>query len=415
MAAQAARQQQPGSSGSQAASGGSSNAARGSDRPSRSGRPSLISKDSEEDVAAARQQLQAYLQQQGGISGAQAAELALTLSAALGAAADQLMPAPLQWFVDRGMQPVKAVQLVAHICKAGGKNHPSLIRQWPKWQPVFEANWQLADSHLAAYQQQCKATKQRPLKGSDSIAAMLSSQPSRYRLLLVPDLPSKVALVRQQLGLTDAEVGQLIAGGLTFGGNEATLAAAIQWLVSFAGSRQAAADMLRAAPPLVSISTATLDSKVAALQAAWAGALQPGQVRQLVQRSAMVLFFDEARYQPAANVLRGWFPEFNQLLTAVTVAPHLLGASADILQANERWLTGPPLSLSRQQFLARVRAAPQPFFRNLANAQTQHKLAFLTQVGGWAGGPGCSCLITAELSRSMCCPYRTLQSCALNG
>ncbi len=359
-----------------------------------------------EEVAAARQQLQAHLQQQSSISRDKAAELAGKLSATLGAAADQQVSAPLQWLVGRGMQPVKAAQLLARMCESG--TDASKVRQWPTWQPVFEANWQLADSLLAAYLQQCKETKQRPLKDSESMAALLSSQPSRYRLLRVPDVHSRVAVVQQQLGLTDAAVGQLVAGGLAFGGNEATVAAAIQWLVSFAGSREAAADMLRAAPSLVCISAATLDSKVAALQAAWAGALQPGQVRQLVQRSAMVLFFDEARYQPAADVLRGWFPQFDQLLTAVTVAPHLLGASADILQANERWFLGPPLSLSSQQFLARVRAAPQAFFQNLASANTQHKLAFLTQVGGLLGGwAGCAYMPDIGLMGSMCCPSTT--------
>ncbi len=98
-------------------------------------------------IAAARQRLQAYLQQQSGIRQAKAAELASKLSAVLGAAADQLAPVPLQWFVGRGMQPVKAAQLVVHMCKSGrNATHAYLIRQWPTWQPVFEANWQLADN-----------------------------------------------------------------------------------------------------------------------------------------------------------------------------------------------------------------------------------------------------------------------------
>ena len=358
----------------------SSKAASSSNRPGRRGRPSLISQDSKEDIAAARQRLQAYLQQQRGISGGKAAELAGKLSAKLGGAADQQVPPPMQWLVGSGMQPVKAAQLVAHICESG--TGASFIRQWPTWQPVFAVNWQLADSCLAAYQQQCRETKQRALKGSESMAALLSSQPSKYPLLLVPDLGSRLTLPLQQLGLTDAEVGQMVAGGLAFSGPEATLAAAIQWLASFAGSREAATAMLRGAPELLSYSAATLDSKVAALQAAWAGTLRPQQVQQLVQRAALVLQYDENRYQPAADVLCSWFPQFDQLLAAVTAAPQLLGASADILQANERWFTGPPLSLSRQQFLARVRAAPQAFTMNVADAKSQHKLAFLTQVGG---------------------------------
>jgi len=236
-----------------------------------------------------------------------------------------------------------------------------------------------------AYQQQCKATKQRPLKGSESMAVLLSSQPSRYRLLRVPSLPSRLALVQQQLGLTASEAGQLVAVGLDLAGSDNTTAASLQWLVSLAGSREAAADMVRAAPQLLKITPDTLDSKVAALQAAWAGTLQPEQVRQLAQRAARMLGLEETRYQPAAEVLSSWFPQFDQLLAAVTVAPQLLGASADILQANERWFTGPPLSLSRQQFLARVRAAPQAFAMNIADVKTRHKLAFVTQVGGWAG------------------------------
>ncbi len=336
-------------------------------------------------IAAARQRLQAYLQQQRGIGQAEAARLAGKLSAALGAAADQQAPAAMQWFVGRGMQPVKAAQLLVRICNPTAR-HASDIRHWPSWQPVFETNWQLADSYLAVYQQQCRDAKQRPLKASESMAVMLSSMPSRYRLLRVPDIPSRLALLQQQLGLTDAEVCQLVAAGLDLAGSLKTTAASLQWLVTFAGSRQAALSMLRAAPTLLKLTPATLDSKVAALQAAWAGALQPQQVRQLVQRSAQMLGLEESRYQPAADVLRSWFPQFNQLLAAATEAPQLLGASADILQANERWFTGPPLSLSRQQFLARVRAAPQAFAMNLADDLTQHKLAFLTQVHGWVGG-----------------------------
>ncbi|PRW50805.1 Muscle calcium channel subunit alpha-1 [Chlorella sorokiniana] len=67
----------------------------------------LVNRD-EKDVAAAQQRLQAYLQQQGGIRQAEAAKLAGKLSAKLGAAADQLVPAPLQCFVGRGMRPAKA-------------------------------------------------------------------------------------------------------------------------------------------------------------------------------------------------------------------------------------------------------------------------------------------------------------------
>ncbi|PRW50954.1 F-box only 21-like [Chlorella sorokiniana] len=150
---------------------------------------------------------------------------------------------------------------------------------WPTWQPLFDANWRLADSYQAAYQQHCKATEQKPLKGSESMAAMLSSMPSRYRLLQVQDLPSKLALLQQgQLALADREP--------------------------------------------------------------------------------------------------------SELLPVLQTAPHLLGVSASVLQANEHWFTSPPLSLSRSEFLARVRAAPQVFFQNFKEGRMQRKLAFLTEVGG---------------------------------
>ncbi len=358
----------------------SSKAASSTRRPSRSGRPSFISQDSEEDIAAARQRLQAYLQQQRGISHTKAAELAGKLSAKLGAAADQLVPDPLQCFVDHGMQPVKAAQLLVHMCK----ERASYMRQWRTWQPVVEVNWQLADSYLAAYQQQFKASKQRPLKSSESMAAMLSGMPSRCRMLLVANLPSKAALVQQQLGLTNAKMGQLVAGGLVLSGSDKTIAATIQWLASFAGSNEAAADMLRAGASL-SYSTTTLDSKLAALQAAWDGVLQPEQVRQLLCKLVSALGnCSEDNYSATAAVLRRWFPQPSELYAVLHQAPQLLGAAADILQANERWFTGPPLSLCRQQFLERVRANPQPFFQNFEDRRMQHKLAFVTQVGGMA-------------------------------
>ena len=191
MAAPATRQQQPASSNGQAAVGSRGEANSSNNQARRRGRPTLVSKDSEEDLAAARQRLQAYLQQQGGISQAQAAQLAAKLSAKLGAAADQQVPAPLQWFVGCGIRPLKTAQLLVQMCKSPA-GHAAIVRQWRTWQPVIAVNWQLADSCLAAYQQQCKAAKERPLKGSESMAVMLSSQPSRYQLLLVRDLPSTV-------------------------------------------------------------------------------------------------------------------------------------------------------------------------------------------------------------------------------
>ena len=96
MAVQAARQQQPQLDGSGShAAGNTTNSSSVTPRR-RAGRPSLISRDGEEDVAAARQRLAAYLQQQGGISQAQAAALAGELTTKLGAAADQLVSMPLQ-------------------------------------------------------------------------------------------------------------------------------------------------------------------------------------------------------------------------------------------------------------------------------------------------------------------------------
>ena len=390
VAAQATRQQQPASSNGQAAFGSRGEADSSNNQARRCGRPTLISKDSEEDLAAAGQRLAAYLQQQGGISQAQAAQLAGKASAKLGAAADQLVPAPLQWFVGRGMRPLKAAQLVVHICTSSA-THAFIIRQWPTWQPVFEANWQLADSCLAAYQQQCKATKERPLKSSESMAVMLSSQPSRHMLLLVRDLPSKVAVLQQgQLGLSAADVGQLVAAGAMLGGNPDTIASALDWLLCFAGSQEAAAGMLRASPTLLSLTQETLDSKVAALQAAWAGVLQPEQVRQLVVRLGHVLTNCRSdSFSLTAAVLISWFPQPSELYTVLQSAPQLLAATAATLQANERWFTGPPLRLSRQQFLERVRAAPQAFVMNFEVALMQRKLAFMTQVGAavwaWAG------------------------------
>ena len=215
------------------------------------------------------------------------------------------------------------------------------------------------------------------------MAAMLSSMPSRYPLLRVRDLPSKVtALQQRQLGLSAAGLGQLVAAGVALTGTPVTLALAIQWLVRFAGSTEAAAGMLRAAPNLLSYSAATLDSKVAALQAAWAGVLQPEQLRKLVQSGAKVLKSCRAnQYAPTAAVLRIWFPQPSELCTGIQSAPQLLAASATTLQANERWFTGPPLSLSRQEFLELVRASPKALDMNFANDTTQRKLAFLTQVG----------------------------------
>ncbi len=103
--------------------------------------------------------------------------------------------------------------------------------------------------------------------------------------------------------------------------------------------------MLRAAPTLLGTLAATLDSKVAALQAAWGGALQPEQLQQLVQRCPLVLERKDSRYSPAAAVLCNWFPQPEQLFAVLLKAPLLLAAPAS-LQANERWLTSPPLSLS---------------------------------------------------------------------
>ena len=383
MAVQAARQQQQQRDGSGPHAAGSTTSSSSVTTRRRTGRPSLISRDSEEDIAAARQRLAAYLQQQGGISRVQAAELADDVTAFLGAAADQLVPAPLQWFVGQGMQPLKAAQLLVRICTSAGQ--ASYIRQWPTWQPVIAANWQLADSCLAAYQQQCRAAKQRPLKGSESMAVMLSSMPSRYLMLTLPDLANKLEMVQQRLELTEAGMGELIAAGLVLTGTEATLAAAMRWLASFAGSKEATVSMLRVAPGLLSYSVAALDSKFAALEAAWAGVLQPEQLRQLVRKAPHVFSRSSSNFAPTAAVLTSWFPQPSDLFAVLSKAPVLLAVPTAILQSNEAWLTGPPLSLSRQQFLALAQARPQAMSCNLAEPLTQHKLAFLAQVGGRNG------------------------------
>ena len=313
------------------------------------------------------------------------------------------MPAPLQWFVGCGIRPLKTAQLLVQMCKSPA-GHAAIVRQWRTWQPVIAFNWQLADSCLTAYQQQCQAAKERPLKG---MTAMLSSMPSRYRLLLAVDLPGKVVLLQQQLNLSAAGTGGLVAAGLHFSGSIETVAATAQWLVSFAGSQEAAAGMLRAAPNLLNYSVATLDSKAAALQAAWAGSLQPEQVRQLVMKSGKVLTNCRAdQYAPTAAVLRSWFAQPSELYTVLQSASKLAATPATALQANERWFTGPPLSLSRQQFLARVQAAPQAFFQNFEEALMQRKLAFVTQVGAAPKSMGC-CRCQSGKSwsgqRSSCC------------
>ena len=255
------------------------------------------------------------------------------------------MPAPLQWFVGRSMQPVKAAQLLLRMCQSSF--HASIVRQWTGCQLLFETNWQLADSLLATYQRHCKAAKQRPQKSGRSVALMLSSMPSRYRLLLVPDLPSRVALVQQQLGVTHAELGQLIAAGAVLTSSEATLAAAMQWVVCFAGSREAAASMLRGAPKLFSYSAAMLGSKAAALQAAWAGTLQPEQVRQLVQRASMVpTQVTAVKIAPTAEVLCSWFPQLSELQSVLAKSPQLLRAPPASLEATLCYFMG-LLSLSR--------------------------------------------------------------------
>ena len=110
--------------------------------------------------------------------------------------------------------------------------------------------------------------------------------------------------------------------------------------------------------------------------------LQPEQVRQLVVRLGRVLTSCRSdSFSLTAAVLISWFPQPSELYTVLQSAPQLLAATAATLQANERWFTGPPLCLSHQQFLERVRAAPQAFVMNFEVALMQRKLAFLTQVG----------------------------------
>ena len=377
-----------------AASGSGSSSGGGSSSGSSSSGGSKGSSSSKAaEAAAAKQRLQQYLQQQPGISDSEAAKLAEQLAGAL-RQADEAAPPPLQFFVQRGMQPLQAAQLMAKICSYD----KSYIQQWPTWQPVFAANWQLADGYLRAYSQHCDATSQQPTKGGDSLAALLSTQPSRWQLLHVAALQQKLEVLQQApASLSHADVGQLIAGGLACTGKMETFASAIAWLGRFAGSVDAAISMLRQAPALTGYSAATLDSKVAALEAAWAGVLQRQQVAQLVRRSALVLMCDAERYAPTAAVLRGWFSQPGELRAVLDKAPALLAALAAALQATERYLMGPPLSLSRQDFLALVKAAPQAFHMDLSNDLAQHKLAFLTDVRVWMGaqwgrlGGGAAC------------------------
>lgn len=363
-------------------------------------------------VAAAQQRLQAYLQQQDGISPADAERLARRFCVKLGADADQQAAAPLEWCVSRGMQPVKAALLLAHMCDRS--NHAVTVQQWAEWQPLLEANWQLADSHLAAYQQQRRENKQRLLKDSESVAALLSSKPSMYPLLRVRDLPQKVALL-QQHQLDDADVGRIMASTSALTVSLGSLARAVQWLVGFAGSSEAAAGMLRATPQLLEDQASGLPSRLVRLQGAWHGALQPEQLQQLVCRWSAVLTIWSPDYYQTAAVLRDWFPRPSTLYTVLQAAPQLLAAPGATLLANSRCLMAPPFSLSRQQFLALFKASPHILASNISTPLTKHKLTFMTQVGcvvlwfnvylttlkqaartacgmGWPAGGRCSCL-----------------------
>ncbi|PRW50983.1 zinc finger ZZ-type and EF-hand domain-containing 1 [Chlorella sorokiniana] len=321
-------------------------------------------------------QLQAWLQQEQGLSAKAADQHARRLARVFGSqqAALDGLPATFQWCRSHGLTGLQAAQLLDRIAK---KRPANVVQFAALVQPV----WQLMDSYIAAHIEPLRQAGAM-LPKHTSLAEVLCSSPNVVPALGMPPGHVEAWLAAVSERLTAATIGSLLVGmPNVVCGSPTTTVAAISWAVSVLGAQDPAA-FFSAARGLLTYEVQTLQRNLDSLQQALN--LTAEQARQLVLKQAMLLASRPDTVQAALTWLRQLFPDAAQLADVfdrggrlLSCSVHRLQGNADTLRQALGWQDGD------RQLAAFVAAYPQPFAANdLSSECAAHKLRVMTQVAG---------------------------------
>ncbi len=327
-------------------------------------------------TAEPQPQLQAWLQQEQGLSAAKADQHARRLGHIFGSqqAALDSLPATFEWCRSRGLSGGQTAQLLDGIAKTRREN---VVQFAALVQPV----WQLLDSHIAAYVEPLRQAGGR-LPKHTSLAGVLRGNEAAAQALCMPPghVEAWLAAVSEQLPA--AAVGRLLLNlPNAVAGSPATAAAAVSWAADVLGVADPAAFFVRASGVLAS-EVPTLQRNLDSLQQALA--LTAGAARQLVLKQPRILTSSPGTVQAAAAWLQRLFADGEQLADVIRRGPQLLTRSDEHLRGNADYLQQ---ALGWQdgdgRLAAFVAAHPQPLATvDLSDERTQHKLRLLTEVVG---------------------------------
>ncbi|PRW50952.1 hypothetical protein C2E21_5331 [Chlorella sorokiniana] len=284
-------------------------------------------------------QLQAWLQQEQGLSAKAADQHARRLALVFGSqqAALDGLPAVFKWCRSRGLTGLQTAQLLNNIA---GKQQKNVVQFATLAQPV----WQLIDSYIAAHIEPLRQAGARLPKHTSLAEALCSSSEAATVLSMPPGhVEAWLAAISQQLPA--AAIGRLLLG-------------------------------------MPHVEVRTLQRNLDSLQQTLGWTAE--QARQLALKQARLMSVAPGTVQAAAAWLRQLFPDAEQLAAVVSRGPLLLASSVQHLQGNADTLRQ---ALGWQdgdsQLAAFVAAYPQPFAVNDFSSEcAAHKLRLLTQVAG---------------------------------
>ncbi len=327
-------------------------------------------------TAEPQPQLQAWLQQEQGLSAADADQHARRLALVFGSqqAALDGLPATFEWCRSQGLSGPRAAQLLNRIAK---RRRESVVQFAALVQPV----WQVLDSHIAAYVEPLRQAGAR-LPKHTSLAGVLRSSSAAADALSMPPghVEAWLAAVSEQMPA--AAVGRLLLSlPNAVCGKPATAEAAISWAADVLGLAEPV-DFFARVPALLKCEATTLQRNLASLQRGLGWTAEAA--RQLVLKQPVVLASSTDTVEAAAAWLRQRFPNAEQLANVIERGSRLLCCSEQHLRGNANHLRQ---ALGWQdgdgQLAAFVAAHPQPFATvDLNDKQTQHKLRLLSEVVG---------------------------------
>ena len=322
-------------------------------------------------------QLQAWLQQEQGLSAKAADQHARRLALVFGSqqAALDSLPATFEWCRSRGLTGLQTAQLLDRIAELRREN---VVQFGALVQPV----WQQLEGYIAAWAEQERQAGDSKMRKNTSLAEVLCGNEVAAAALAVPPGHVEAWLAAVSQRLPKAAIGRLLLSMPNMVcSSPATALAAIRWAADVLGVADPAAFFVKA-PKLLKSAVSTLQRNLDSLQQALGWTAH--QVQQLVAKQPGLLSNSPATVQAALAWLRQLFPDAEQLVAVVDRGPQLLFRSVQHLQGNADYLRQ---ALGWQdgdsQLVAYVAARPQDFATiDLSSEDTQHKLQLLGEVVG---------------------------------